>query len=160
MSDKAKGIVFSLAFLFVCLFSMAAVAEIDKAMMDAAQGGDAQAQFDVALAYDEGEGVPVDDVKAIFWYTKAAENGNDQAAYNLGIMYDTGEGMPAPDQKKSFELYTQCAESGFDNCQYNLGVAYYNGEGVEADEAKGIAWITKAAAAGHEQARSVLADIQ
>ena len=44
--------------------------------------------------YDNGDGVPLDDAKAIKWYRLVAEQGNVGAQINLGVMYATGEGTP------------------------------------------------------------------
>ena len=55
-----------------------------------ANAGDAAAQFNLALMYDFGRGVPQDDVKGAAWYRQAAEQGYAKAQYNLGFMYATG----------------------------------------------------------------------
>ena len=43
--------------------------------------------------YDRGEGVPVDDEKAVFWYRLSADHSNAVAQNNLGAMYYTGDGL-------------------------------------------------------------------
>ena len=58
-----------------------------------ANQGDANAQFNLALMYKHGEGVPQDFKQAIQWYTKAAEQGDVDAQYNLALMYKNGEGV-------------------------------------------------------------------
>jgi len=55
--------------------------------------GEARAQYDLALLYDKGLGVPQSDAQALLWYTRAAEHGDAQAQYNLGLMYMNGQGM-------------------------------------------------------------------
>ena len=42
--------------------------------------------------YDRGEGVPVDDEKAVFWYRLSGEQGNAVAQNNLGAMYYSRDG--------------------------------------------------------------------
>jgi len=59
-----------------------------------AEQGDGWAQYTLGVLYDNGDGVPEDDAKAVYWYRKAAERGNAQAQSNLGMMYVTGEGVP------------------------------------------------------------------
>ena len=49
-----------------------------------AEQGDASAQFNLGLMYDNGNGVPEDDRQAVFWYRKAAEQGVAGAQNNLG----------------------------------------------------------------------------
>ncbi|MBL0641313.1 sel1 repeat family protein, partial [Aeromonas veronii] len=54
----------------------------------AAEQGDAEAQFNMGLMYDQGQGVPQDDGQAMAWYRLAAEQGHVGAQFNLGWMYD------------------------------------------------------------------------
>ncbi|MCB1919266.1 MAG: sel1 repeat family protein [Candidatus Competibacteraceae bacterium] len=60
-----------------------------------AEQGFAFAQFNMGVLYDEGHGVPLDDLQAMDWYRRAAEQGLPQAQINLGIMHEQGEGGPA-----------------------------------------------------------------
>ena len=57
-----------------------------------AEQGDAAAQFNLGLMYANGEGVPEDDIQAVFWWRQAAEQGDADAQLNLGVMYSLGEG--------------------------------------------------------------------
>src|SRR5688572_16354586 len=59
-----------------------------------AEGGDAKAQFDLALAYVAGNGVTLDFSQAVQWLRKAADQGLTDAQTFLGVMYDTGRGVP------------------------------------------------------------------
>ncbi len=59
-----------------------------------AQAGDAEAQFNLGVMYDRGQGVPQDDVQAAEWYRKAAEQGHAGAQHNLGSAYYDGRGVP------------------------------------------------------------------
>ena len=58
-----------------------------------AEQGDAKSQFNLALMYDNGEGVLQDYKTAVKWYTLAAEQGNASAQTNLGLMYGVGNGV-------------------------------------------------------------------
>ena len=53
----------------------------------AAERGHAEAQFVLAVTYDQGDGVPEDDAEAVRWYRKAAEQGHALAQFGLGTMY-------------------------------------------------------------------------
>ena len=64
-----------------------------------AEQGFAPAQHNLGVMYDEGNGVPEDDARAVHWYRKAAEQGDAEALYNLGWMYDNGEGVPEDNAK-------------------------------------------------------------
>ena len=59
-----------------------------------AEQGIADAQYNLALMYDSGRGVPQDDEQAVMWYRKAAEQGHANAQFNLGAMYQDGRGVP------------------------------------------------------------------
>ncbi len=59
-----------------------------------AEQGNAKAQSNLGLMYDNGEGTPQDYAKAVKWYSKAAKQGNANAQFFLGFMYDAGRGVP------------------------------------------------------------------
>ena len=58
-----------------------------------ADQGHAKAQYNLGVAYANGEGVFQDYKTAVKWYILSAEQGNAKAQYNLGIMYDNGKGV-------------------------------------------------------------------
>ena len=58
-----------------------------------AEQGNASAQANLGLMYDNGQGVPQDYAEAARWYRQAAEQGNASAQFNLGLMYEYGEGV-------------------------------------------------------------------
>ena len=58
-----------------------------------AEQGDAEAQNNLGIMYDSGDGVPEDDAEAVRLFRLAAEQGDGEAQYNLGLMYDDGEGV-------------------------------------------------------------------
>ncbi len=59
-----------------------------------AEQGDAHAQFNLGVMYENGLGVPQDYAEAVKWYRKAAEQGNADAQFNLGVAYEKGRGVP------------------------------------------------------------------
>jgi len=46
---------------------------------NAAENGNIKAQFNLALLYENGEGIEQNLEKALYWYQKAAENGDAKA---------------------------------------------------------------------------------
>ena len=62
-----------------------------REILQAAEQGNAAAQFNLGVMYENGQGVRQDYVQAVQWYRKAAEQGDAQAQYNLGVMYDNGQ---------------------------------------------------------------------
>jgi TPR repeat protein len=59
-----------------------------------AKQGNARAQLNLGVMYNQGKGVPKDYKIAVMWYRKSAERGDAYAQYNLGIMYAYGWGVP------------------------------------------------------------------
>ena len=59
-----------------------------------AETGDANAQFNLGVMYDNGKDVWKNYAKAVKWYRLAAEQGNAGAQFNLGVMYANGTGVP------------------------------------------------------------------
>ena len=55
-----------------------------------AEQGNASAQFNLALMYTNGIGVPKNDSLVVYWYCRAAEQGNANAQFNLGSIYADG----------------------------------------------------------------------
>ena len=49
----------------------------------AADQGDAAAQFSLGFAYEKGRGVEPSDEEAVQWYQRAADQGDDKARFNL-----------------------------------------------------------------------------
>jgi len=59
----------------------------------AAAKGNASAQYNLGVMYDEGHGVAQNYAEAVRWYKLAAAQGLDDAQYNLGVMYRNGHGV-------------------------------------------------------------------
>ena len=92
----------------------------------AANQGDAEAQCNLGVMYDEGQGVPEDAGEAVRWFRQAAEQGLAEAQWNLGLMYAQGRGAPE-DAGEAVRWYRQAAEQGHAEAQYKLGVMYEAG---------------------------------
>ena len=61
--------------------------------LKAAEQGESSAQYNLGIAYANGQGVEPSDAKAVEWLHKAAEQGDASAQYNLGEWYQTGRGV-------------------------------------------------------------------
>lgn len=61
------------------------------------------------------------------------------------------------DQPEAIALCTGEAERGSAEAQYLLGIAYLRGRGVTPSDSIGVAWLAKAAAQGHVEARKEVA---
>ena len=69
-----------------------------------------------ALAYEHGEGVPKDFVKAAFFYCEAARRGDAEGQYGLGWMYANGRGLPHDDAIAA-SLFALAAAQGHAHAQ-------------------------------------------
>ena len=96
-----------------------------------AEQGDADAQTNLAIMFENGLGVPQDYTEAVKWYQRAAEQGHAGAQNNLGVMYGNGRGVPQ-DHAEAVKWYQLAAEQGIAQPQDNLGVMYENGRGYPA----------------------------
>lgn len=74
-----------------------------------ADQGNPDAQYNLGLMYNYGQGVIRDYKIAIKWYTLAADQGHAEAQFNLGLMHQSGQGM-IPDVKASIKWYTLAAD--------------------------------------------------
>ena len=110
-----------------------------------AEQGHANAQFNLAQMYRNGQGVTQDYAAAVLWYRKAAEQGHADAQYNLGLMYATGQGVPQ-DYAAAVLWFRKAAEQGRANAQFNLGLMYRDGQGVTQDYVQAHMWFNLAAA--------------
>ena len=59
-----------------------------------AEQGNASAQKNMGVLYNNGKGVPQDYKTAVKWYRLAAEQGNAHAQMQLGAKYALGQGVP------------------------------------------------------------------
>ena len=116
-----------------------------------AEQGDAVAQNNLGVMYENGQGVSENDKTAVKWYRLAAEQEFANAQYNLGVMYDEGRGVPEND-KTAVKWYRLAAEQGHTKSQFNLGAMYEMGKGVKPDNVYAYMWYNIAASSGNETA--------
>ena len=117
--------------------------------------GDAVAQFNLGLMYENGKGVTQDYKEAVKWYRLSAKHEHTGAQYNLGLMYDNGEGV-TQDYKEAVKWYRLAAEQGYASAQYGLGVMYGMGKGVTQDYVRARMWFNLAASKGDKNAKETL----
>jgi uncharacterized protein len=114
---------------------------------EAADRGDAQAQFNLGRMFSHGEGVPVDYGAALSWYRKAASQGNAGAQFSLGLMYQLGQGVPR-DIAEAMGWYLKAAQQGYASAQVNLAAIYSKGSDAPENDAAAAMWYRKAAEQG------------
>jgi hypothetical protein len=74
--------------------------------------GDAEAQYQMGVRYDEGDSVPKDDAQAVQWFQHAADQGHVDAQAHLGAYYWAGRGVPE-DLSKAY-MWSMIALAGGD----------------------------------------------
>ena len=129
--------------------------KFDRFLRDAEQGN-AEAQYKLAVCYEDGHGTEEDREKAFEWYKKSAEQGKVEAQYKLAECYECGSGTEK-DEEKAFEWYKKSAEQGKVEAQYKLAECYEFGSGTEEDEEKAFEWYKKSAEQGDVDAQYKLA---
>ena len=92
-----------------------------EALREAAEQGDAAAQFIVATRYLDGEGVIQDVTRAAHWYQKAAQAGLAPAQYRLATLFERGRGVPK-DAATALAWYQRAAEQGNVKAMHNAAV--------------------------------------
>jgi len=146
----------ALAAVVLCSAAVAqefsASAEEVKEWRAAAENEDAQAQYDLGMAYLHGGGVAKDMRIAVRWTHKAAEQGHVRAQFNLGAFYFYGDGV-AKDTREAVRWWRKAAEHGHAQAQYNLGVSYRQGDGVPQNTREAVRWYRKAAEQGFAKAQ-------
>lgn len=117
-----------------------------------AQRGDAAAQFNLALMYNTGRGVPEDKAAAVGWYRLAAEQGYAKAQFSLGAMYERGQGVPQ-DYAEAARWYRTAAEQRNARARYKLGYLHHKGKGVSRDLGEAVKLYGQAADQGLPEAQ-------
>ena len=128
--------------------------ELD-ATLKAAEQGDAEAQFNLGLMYDDGKGVPHDNTESVKWFRKAAEQGYAKAQHRLGFAYLIGQGVPKNDVE-GVKWYRKAAEQGYALALRSLGSVYDLGRGVPQNKVEAYALFSVAATNGDGYAKNRL----
>ena len=118
--------------------------EATKWYRKAANQGDAEAQFNMALAFYNGSGVVFNEDSAFFYQLKAAEQGYANAQIEIGACYENGKHVDK-DMAKAIYWYEKAAEQNIPMAQYQLSYLYYKGEGVGQDIEKSLHYLREAA---------------
>jgi TPR repeat protein len=76
-----------------------------------AELGDAEAQYNIGVLFDEGAGVDQDLAVAADWYRRAGEQGFIDAQTNLGMMYYHAQGVER-DLEEAAKWFRLAADQG------------------------------------------------
>lgn len=122
------------------------------------ENGDAEAQCELGVLYEDGFGVVKNRKEAFKWFAKSAEQGNAKAQYRLGMIYWGADLLPDDTKERSdvvahchieaVKWFTESAKQGNARGQCCLGACYAIGKGVGIDPTESVRWWTKAAEQG------------
>jgi localization factor PodJL len=117
-----------------------------KALTAAAQAGDPDAAYEVAVRFAQSRNA-ADLAKSAAWLDRAAQTGLAPAQFRLGSMYEKGQGV-RKDLAEARHLYVAAAEKGHAKAMHNLAVLYTRGINGAPDYGAAVEWFRKAAAYG------------
>ena len=117
-----------------------------------AEQGDAVAQFNLAVLYGSGGGVPQDWATAARWLRRAADQGHAPGQSALGLVYREGLGV-VQDDAEAVQWFRRAAEQGDASGQFLLANLYATGRGVPHDDVVASKWLTLAVAGSAGEAR-------
>jgi len=136
---------------------LGSVQDVSKALsfyIKSAEKGLSKAQHNLALMYENGKGVSINQQKAIFWYTKAAHQGLSLSQFNLAQIYSSDD---VGNFKEAIKWYEECKETEFMG-KFQLGLLIHMGIGIDKDEDRGLRLLREAAEVGDHTTKLKLAD--
>jgi TPR repeat protein len=93
-----------------------------QALLEKAERGEIEAQYELGWRSAIGIGLPQNEATAVQWLQKAATNGHSLAQNNLGARYLAGEGVPNDPAEAYFWFY-KAAQNGDRKAGKNLDTA-------------------------------------
>lgn len=106
----------------------------------AAMYGYVDAQFQLALAYGNGEGVEMDMDEAMMWLRKAAEQRHTEAGYSLALGLLFG---PQPRAREAAAMIQALAKKEYKPAYRVLGWMYTTGTGLGKNAKQAVVWSAK-----------------
>lgn len=123
------------------------------ALMQAAEEGDHEAEFELASLFMTADGVARNEAEALRRFTSAAELGHSLAQNCLGTILRNGLCGVAVDKALAFQWMQRSAEGGDAEAQFNLAEMCHDGEGRAQDSLEALAWAERAARSGLAEAQ-------
>jgi localization factor PodJL len=116
-------------------------------LRSAAAAGHPAAEYEIAMRYAEGRGVPQSLSEAARWLERAAAQGLAPAQYRLGSFYEKGNGVKK-DLEAARRLYVAAADKGNARAMHNLAVLHAEGIDGKPEYKTAAQWFRRAAAFG------------
>lgn len=110
----------------------------------AAEKGNAEAQYNYGVSYQQGIEVSQSDSIANTWFLKAAKQGWKDAQFKIAYSYATGRGVTQND-KQAFYWSVKCAEQKDVECMFNVVSCYMEGRGTQKNLDSMVVWARRIA---------------
>ena len=123
-----------------------------RSWLPLAEAGMPEAQLNLGLLYQSGQGVNIDLEKALYWYEQAASAGLAEAHLNLGMMYFEGM-IVEQDYTISFREFQSASTQGLASGSLMLGRMLFEGLGVDQDKIRARELFLEAAKSGLPEAQ-------
>ncbi len=130
-----------------------------KFLTQAAEKGQAVAQYRLGTMYERGQGVPADGARAAQWYERSANQGNRKAMHNLAVAHASGA-AGKKNMAEAARWFARAAGLGLSDSQFNLAVLYERGDGVPQSLLDAFKWYSIAAAAGDSESKQRIGVLQ
>ena len=127
-----------------------------KELLQAAENGDAEAQYLVAAAYSSGEGVSTNQERTSYWLRRSAVRGFGRAQFFYGSLLFYGEGAIKRNPEEGLAWWQVASENGNLSALINMGDAYRIGTQVKEDLEKAEQYYQRVLSAGHKEAETNL----
>jgi TPR repeat protein len=111
-------------------------------LKQAAELGNAEAQYNLGYCYQEGVEVPKNDSIANTWLLKSAKQGWLNAQFKIAYSYAVGRGTTKNDEQ-AFYWALQCAKQGDPECMFNVVSCYQEGIGTDKNIDSTLVWATR-----------------
>ena len=111
-------------------------------LKEAAELGNAEAQYNYGVCFQQGAGVSQDDKTANEWFLKSASQGWKDAQFKLAYSFATGRGVEQ-DNKKAFQWALKCAAQNDPECMFNVVSSYMEGFGTEKNLDSMMVWANR-----------------
>lgn len=121
-------------------------------LISRAEHGDGEAEYRLGLRFLEGDELPQDYSKALYWLRKACENNNENALNEIGNCYYHAIGVEQ-DVRKAVYYYEKSSNMGCLEATNNLAYCYQHGVGVLSDVKKAAELYLLAANRGNADAQ-------
>jgi hypothetical protein len=125
---------------------------------DSVERGYVAAFNNLAIMYDNGEGVEADENEATRLLTKGAEQGHPMAMYNLAFRYRTGKGGLTRNFLTAQNLFVKAAEAGHVDAMVQAGLGLWTCRctGGDFKPIRAVEYLQRAANAGSIEAKRYL----